>query len=70
VLEEGPGLTSSSTWLFYTEIEAYGDAELQEGITEILPTPVPEVERMIREHEITSITLLVTYTRAKLLRLL
>jgi ADP-ribose pyrophosphatase len=56
--------------LFYADIESYGDVELQEGITELLPTPVAEVERMIRENEITNTFLLVTYTRAKLYGLL
>ena len=56
--------------LFYAEIESYGDVELQEGIIELLPTPISELERMIRENEITNTFLLVTYTRAKLYGLL
>ena len=52
--------------LFYADIESYGDVELQEGIIELLPTPVSELERMIRENEITNTFLLVAYTRAKL----
>jgi len=56
--------------LFYADIESYGDVELQEGITELLPTPVAEVERMIRENEIDNVFLLVTYARAKLQGLL
>lgn len=56
--------------LFYADIESYGDVELQEGIIELLPTPVAEVERMIREREITNVFLLVAYTRAKLQGLL
>jgi ADP-ribose pyrophosphatase len=52
--------------LFFAEIDSYGDVELQEGITELLPTPVAEVERMIREQEIDNVFLLVTFARAKL----
>lgn len=52
--------------LFYADIETYGDLELQEGIIELLPTPVPELERMIRENVIDNVFLLVAYTRAKL----
>lgn len=52
--------------LFFAEIDSYGDVEQQEGITELLPTPVAEVERMIRENELDNVFLLVTYARAKL----
>jgi ADP-ribose pyrophosphatase len=52
--------------LFFAEIDSYGDVELQEGITELLPTSVTEVERMIRENELDNVFLLVTYARAKL----
>lgn len=67
-----PDISSGSNYveLFFADIESYGDVELQEGITELLPTPLPEVERMIRENEITNLFLLVTYTRAKLYGLL
>jgi len=64
--------SSSSNYveLFFANIDSYGEVELQEGITELLPTPVSQVEQMIRANEITSTTLLVTYTRAKLQGLL
>lgn len=52
--------------LFFADIDSYGDVELQEGITELLPTPIAEVERMIRENELDNVFLLVTYARAKL----
>jgi ADP-ribose pyrophosphatase len=52
--------------LFFAELDSYGDVELQEGITELLPTSVTEVERMIRENELDNVFLLVTYARAKL----
>ena len=56
--------------LFLAELDLYGEVELQEGITELLPTPISEVERMIRENELDNMFLLVTYTRAKLQGLL
>jgi ADP-ribose pyrophosphatase len=56
--------------LFFAEIDSYGDVELQEGIIELLPTPLSEVERMIRENEIDNVFLLVTFARAKLQGLL
>ncbi len=56
--------------LFFADIDSYGEVELQEGITELLPTPVTEVERMIREDEIDNVFLLVTFARAKLYGLL
>ncbi len=52
--------------LFFAEIDSYGDVELQEGITELLTTPVSEVEQMIRENEMDNVFLLVTFARAKL----
>lgn len=63
-----PDLSSGSNYveLFYADIESYGDIESQEGITELLPTPLVEVERMIRMGEIDNIFLLVTYARARL----
>jgi ADP-ribose pyrophosphatase len=57
---------ANSVDLFFAEIDSYGEVELQEGITELLPTPISEVERMIRENEIDNVFLLVTYARAKL----
>ena len=51
--------------LFYAEIESYGMAQEKEAITEILPTSVPEFERMIRENEITDGFTLAAYARAK-----
>ncbi len=56
--------------LFYAKIESYGEPEAQEGITELLPTPVSELERMICEREVSNVFLLVAYTRAKLQGLL
>jgi len=56
--------------LFFAEIDSYGEVEQQEGISNLLPTSVPEVERMIRENQIDNVFLLVTYARAKLRGLL
>jgi len=52
--------------LFYAVIETYGDVELQEGIIELLPTQMSQLERMIRENVIDNVFLLVAYARAKL----
>ena len=51
--------------LFLGEVESYGDGEAKEGITEILPTPVSEFERMIAAGELTDGFLLAAYARAK-----
>lgn len=56
--------------LFYAEVESYGSVESQEAIAELLPTPVPEFERMIRDNEITDGFTLAAYARAKLRGLL
>ncbi len=56
--------------LVYADVESYGELEAQEGITELLPTSVSELERMVREREVTNVFLLVAYTRAKLQGLL
>lgn len=56
--------------LFFAELDSYGKAELQEGITDLLPTSIIEVERMIRANELNNVFLLVTYARAKLHKLL
>src|SRR5436309_2064304 len=47
------GMTSECDELFFAEVESYSDAEAFEGIIEILPTSVLELERLIRENEIT-----------------
>jgi len=56
--------------LFYAEVESYGELEAQEGITDLLLTSVSELERLIREREVTNVFLLVAYSRAKLQGLL
>lgn len=64
------GMTSACDELFFAEVESYGNAEIEEAITEILPTPVSEFERMIRDNEISDGFTLAAYTRAKLKGLL
>jgi ADP-ribose pyrophosphatase len=63
-------MTSECDQLFFAEVESYTDAEIGEAITDILPTPLPEFERMIRDNEITDGFTLAAYTRAKLQGLL
>src|SRR6266496_1478954 len=50
---------------FYADVESYGEFEADEAITEILPTPVSEFERMIRENEITDEFTITAYALAK-----
>lgn len=64
------GMTAECDELFFAEVELYGDVEIQEAITELLPTPVSEFERMIRDNEITDGFTLAAYVRAKLKGLL
>ena len=46
------GAFSEYNTFFYAEVETYGAIEADEAIVELLPTPIPEFERMIRENEI------------------
>ena len=64
------GMTSECDELFFAEVELYGNVEIEEAITDILPTPVSEFERMIRDNEITDGFTLAAYVRAKLKGLL
>ena len=66
MLEDGPGSTGNRAELFLAHIEAYGDGNKHEGITEVLPVTVPEFERMIRESEITDLFTIITFLYAKL----
>lgn len=59
------GADSSAVALFYAEIGSYGAPEILEGITEILPTPLVEFERMIADGELDDGYLLAAYARAK-----
>jgi ADP-ribose pyrophosphatase len=59
------GADASRVALYLAEVESYGDAELQEGITEIIPTAIPELEGMIASGELEDGFLLMAYARAK-----
>jgi hypothetical protein len=59
------GADSSTVALFYAEVASYGAPDLHEGITDILPTPIPEFERMISDGELKDGYLLAAYARAK-----
>lgn len=59
------GMTSSRVALFYAEVEAYGQPELGEAISDILPTTLAEFEHMVRENEINDGFTLAAYARAK-----
>lgn len=50
---------------FYASVAKYGKPERQEGITDILPTPVAEFERMIRDGELKDGFLLMAYGLAR-----
>jgi ADP-ribose pyrophosphatase len=56
--------------LFFAKVDAYGDVEVKEGITELLSIPIPEFERMIWNNDISNIFILAAYTKAKLHNLL
>jgi len=64
------GADSSAVALFYAEVASYGAPEVHEGITAILPTPLPEFERMIADGELKDGYLLATYARAKARKLI
>ncbi len=64
------GMTSECNELFFAEVESYGNVEIEEAITDLLPTSVSEFERMIRDNEITDGFTLAAYVRAKLKGLL
>jgi ADP-ribose pyrophosphatase len=64
------GASEGSVVVYLAEVDSYGQPEENEGITDILPTPVPEFERMIADGELTDSFLLAAYARAKARRLL
>jgi ADP-ribose pyrophosphatase len=59
------GLGSSRVAFFYATIGSFGKPEVLEAITDILPTPVAEFERMIRDAELSDGYLLTAYGLAK-----
>lgn len=59
------GIGSSRVAFFAAAIGSFGQPEKLEGITDIVPTPVAEFERMIRDGELTDGFLLAAYGMAK-----
>jgi ADP-ribose pyrophosphatase len=59
------GMDSSTVTFFHASIGSFGKPELHEAITDIMPTPVPELERMIRDGELKDGFLLSAYGLAK-----
>jgi ADP-ribose pyrophosphatase len=59
------GASAQRVALFLAEVASYGEADHQEGITEILPTPIADFERMIAGGELADGFLLAAYARAK-----
>jgi ADP-ribose pyrophosphatase len=59
------GALSEHNNFFYAEVETYGAIEADEAIVELLPTPISEFERMIRENEIEDGFTLTAYGLAK-----
>jgi ADP-ribose pyrophosphatase len=59
------GALSEYNDFFYAEVESYGELEADEAIIELLPTSIPEFERMIRENEIEDGFTLTAYALAK-----
>lgn len=63
----GPlGSDLESTELFYAEIASYGEPGAHEGITEVVLVVVSELERLIREGQITEAFTIMAYTQARL----
>lgn len=59
------GALSEYNTFFYAEVETYGAIEADEAIVELLPTPISEFERMIRENEIEDGFTITAYGLAK-----
>ncbi len=59
------GALSEYNTFFYAEVETYGAIEADEAIVELLPTPILEFERMIRENEIEDGFTITAYGLAK-----
>ncbi len=64
------GATNSVAALFHAEISSYGKPDEMEAITDIIPTPVAEFERMIGDCQLDDGYLLAAYARAKARNLL
>jgi ADP-ribose pyrophosphatase len=64
------GSENSRVALYFAEVTAYGQPESNEGINDIIPTPVPLLEHMIRHDLINDSFLLAAYARAKVSNLI
>ncbi|AFZ60233.1 NUDIX hydrolase [Anabaena cylindrica FACHB-243] len=64
------GMTSECVDLYFAELKSFGEFDIKEGISKLLPIDVSELERMICENEITDSFTIAAYTRAKLQNLL
>jgi ADP-ribose pyrophosphatase len=64
------GATNSVVALFFAEVHSYGKPDTKEAISDIIPVPIEEFERMISESELTDGYLLAAYARAKAKRLI
>lgn len=61
-LSTGP----ESLELFSAEVASYGEPNAHEGLTEVVLVTIPELERLIREGQITDAFTIMAYTQAKL----
>jgi len=59
------GALSEYNEFYFAEVESYGGIETDEAIIELLPTPLSQFERMIRENEIEDGFTLTAYALAK-----
>jgi ADP-ribose pyrophosphatase len=64
------GTSDSKAALFYADVVSYGKPEALEAITDILPTPIHELKRMIGNCELNDSFLLAAYVRAEIKNLL
>lgn len=64
------GMEAGSVHLFYAELSSIGEANLNEGIQSYKLIEVDELERMIRDEEITDGFTIAAYTRAKLKKII
>jgi ADP-ribose pyrophosphatase len=64
------GISDSRVALFHAEVSSYGKPDALEAITDVLPTPVSEFERMIADNELSDGYVLAAYARAKAKNLL
>jgi ADP-ribose pyrophosphatase len=64
------GMGTEYVALYYAEVAAYGSPQKSEGIAEILPVSLEDLETMIRDDLLTDGYTLAAYTRARLKGLL